>query len=102
VVADLQPFRKIADADLVPCRHALHRQQQLVLLRFDADGRSSVFAEGQETPYLVAKLGQGTVIGRYQSALFPQGEHLPYSIVLRCIYISQASFSLYLAINYES
>jgi hypothetical protein len=72
VMADLQAFRKVADADLVPCGHTLHRQQQLVLLRFDADFRSSVFAEGQETPYLIAKLGQGSVVGRQQAALVAQ------------------------------
>jgi hypothetical protein len=86
VVTNLQPLRKIADTDFVTCRHALDGEQKLVLLGLNANQAGSVFAESYKAPDLVAKLGQGAVVSRCQTSVFPQVRQPPYNIVIRYMF----------------
>jgi hypothetical protein len=63
VMADLQLFGEVADADLVAGGHTLNREQELVLLWLHSGVACRVFAESHEAPDLVAKFGQRAVIG---------------------------------------
>ena len=62
VMFQLQPFRHFPDSRHDALRQALDGQKQLVLLRLYAGGPNLFFAEAQESPDLIAELGQRTVV----------------------------------------
>jgi hypothetical protein len=63
VVAELQSFGKITDGGAVSFPgKASYRQEQLVLLWFQASRASSILAETQELADLVAELREGLVL----------------------------------------
>jgi len=57
VVTNLQPLCQISNAYLVTCRHALYRQQQLMLLRLYPGFCREILAERDELAELVTKFG---------------------------------------------
>jgi len=61
VMAQLHPLAQVTDRD-VGRRRALHRQEQLMLLRLKADAACGVLAGPKELPQLVAELSEGGVI----------------------------------------
>ena len=62
VMLNEQPRRDFADGRLSLLRQAVHREQQLVLLRLDAVFPGLGFAKVQKPPDLPAKLGQGAIL----------------------------------------
>lgn len=70
VVPQLQALRQVANRRLA-IRPALDRQQQLVLCRLEPGFACRLFTEAQESPDLIAELGQGLVIGQGQSGNKP-------------------------------
>src|SRR5262249_44951020 len=63
VVAQLQPLGEHADRRAPVEREALHREQQLVLLRGEPGGARRGLAEAQEQAHAVAELREGAVLG---------------------------------------
>lgn len=61
---DLQARRELPDGGDSFRRQTLDRQQQLVLLRFDAVRPRRFLAVAQETPDVMTEFRQGTVTGR--------------------------------------
>jgi hypothetical protein len=59
VVAQEQPLGQASDGHALPAGDSTQRQQQLMLLRLEANGSRSGFAKVQETPELVAEFRQG-------------------------------------------
>ena len=56
--------RQIAYSDALPLDQALQCQQELILARFYAGFRGSLFAQTQETANLVAEFGQSLILIR--------------------------------------
>jgi len=65
MVPDLHPFREIPDCRALLRRSgiALHRQQELMMLRLDFARPRRRLAEMKEAPDLISELGQGLVFG---------------------------------------
>src|SRR2546428_7064282 len=62
VVLDLQPLGNEPDRGVHPRGHALHREQELVLLRLETDRSGRAFAETLEPAQLITELRQRSVV----------------------------------------
>lgn len=63
VVPELEALGQRAHVRAHPFRHALHGEQQLMLLRLEPRLTTGALAEAEEAPQLIAELGQRLVVG---------------------------------------
>jgi len=70
VMLDLQPLGQRSNGCSLAAGQAFHRQQRLMLLRFQTCGARCFFAEIEKSPDLVAKLPQSLNVIGGASALF--------------------------------
>ena len=66
VMLNLQAFRKIRDPWFLPRTSTLHRQHQLVLLRFQSHFSRCRLADVKKTPDLITKFRQSVISPRTQ------------------------------------
>ena len=64
-MSELHALGEVGDAGALACMGPSDRQHELMVLRLDASLARCLLAEMEEAPDLVAKVGQGRVIGRF-------------------------------------
>src|SRR5438105_3531512 len=62
VMADLQPFGKLADAGVIATGEAANREQRLLLLRGNADLARRLFARAQKLADRIAERSQRLIL----------------------------------------